>query len=55
MRSARREFEADRMEVVGFTEHDNTWSGSTRAPDGNLYEFASRLPEAAPEPNRSAG
>ena len=53
--SVRRELEAARIEVVGSTEHDSTWEWiHVRAPDGNLYEFASRLPEAAQEPNRSA-
>ena len=54
--SARRDFEAARIEVVGSTEHDSTWEWiHVRAPDGNLYEFASRLPVAAEEPSRSAG
>jgi catechol 2,3-dioxygenase-like lactoylglutathione lyase family enzyme len=43
--SARREFEAAHIEVVGSTEHDSIWEWiHVRAPDGNLYEFASRLP-----------
>jgi catechol 2,3-dioxygenase-like lactoylglutathione lyase family enzyme len=44
--SARREFEAAGVDVVGSTEHDSRWEWiHVRAPDGNLYEFASRLPE----------
>jgi catechol 2,3-dioxygenase-like lactoylglutathione lyase family enzyme len=49
--AARREFEAAHLEVLGSTEQDGTWEWiHVRAPDGNLYEFASRLPEAAPKP-----
>jgi catechol 2,3-dioxygenase-like lactoylglutathione lyase family enzyme len=45
--SARREFEAAGLDIVGSTEHDSRWEWiHVRAPDGNLYEFASRLPEA---------
>ena len=45
--SARRELEAAGVEVVGSTEHDSRWEWiHVRAPDGNLYEFASRLSEA---------
>jgi catechol 2,3-dioxygenase-like lactoylglutathione lyase family enzyme len=44
--SARREFEAAGVEIVGSTEHDSLWEWiHVRAPDGNLYEFASRLRE----------
>jgi catechol 2,3-dioxygenase-like lactoylglutathione lyase family enzyme len=47
--AARRELEAAGVEVVGATAHDSAWEWiHVRAPDGNLYEFASRLPEAAP-------
>jgi catechol 2,3-dioxygenase-like lactoylglutathione lyase family enzyme len=47
--AARRELEAAGVEVVGGTAHDSTWEWiHVRAPDGNLYEFASRLSEAAP-------
>jgi catechol 2,3-dioxygenase-like lactoylglutathione lyase family enzyme len=46
--SARRELEAAGIEVVGSTEHDSTWEWiHVRAPDGNLYEFASLRPETA--------
>ena len=42
--SARRELEVAGIEVVGSTERDSTWEWiHVRAPDGNLYEFASRL------------
>jgi catechol 2,3-dioxygenase-like lactoylglutathione lyase family enzyme len=45
--TARREFEAAGVEVVGATERDSCWEWiHVRAPDGNLYEFASRLSEA---------
>jgi catechol 2,3-dioxygenase-like lactoylglutathione lyase family enzyme len=44
--SARREFEVAGVDVVGSTEHDSRWEWiHVRAPDGNLYEFASRLLE----------
>ena len=44
--SARGEFEAAGVDVIGSTEHDSHWEWiHVRAPDGNLYEFASRLPE----------
>jgi catechol 2,3-dioxygenase-like lactoylglutathione lyase family enzyme len=43
--AARRELEAAGVEVTGPTEHDSTWEWiHVRAPDGNLYELASRLP-----------
>ena len=42
--AARRELEVAGIEVVGSTEHDSTWEWiHVCAPDGNLYEFASRL------------
>jgi catechol 2,3-dioxygenase-like lactoylglutathione lyase family enzyme len=45
--SARRELEAAGLDVVGSTEHDRHWEWiHVRGPDGNLYEFASRLHEA---------
>jgi catechol 2,3-dioxygenase-like lactoylglutathione lyase family enzyme len=45
--AARRELEAVDIDVVGSTEHDSRWEWiHVRAPDGNLYEFASRLPKA---------
>ena len=45
--SARCEFEDAGVEVVGSTERDSRWEWiHVRAPDGNLYEFASRLCEA---------
>jgi catechol 2,3-dioxygenase-like lactoylglutathione lyase family enzyme len=45
--SARRHLQAADIEVVGSTEHDSRWEWiHVRAPDGNLYEFASRLPWA---------
>ena len=45
--AARRELEAVDIDVVGSTERDSRWEWiHVRAPDGNLYEFASRLPEA---------
>jgi catechol 2,3-dioxygenase-like lactoylglutathione lyase family enzyme len=47
VQSARRELEAVDIDVVGSTEHDSRWEWiHVRAPDGNLYEFASRLPKA---------
>ena len=45
--AARSEVEAVDIDVVGSTEHDSRWEWiHVRAPDGNLYEFASRLPKA---------
>jgi catechol 2,3-dioxygenase-like lactoylglutathione lyase family enzyme len=42
--SARGELEAAGIEVIGAAERDSTWKWiHVRAPDGNLYEFASRL------------
>ena len=42
---ARRELEAADVEVVGPTDGDDEWEWiHVRAPDGNLYELASRLP-----------
>lgn len=41
--AARRELEAAGIEVVGATEQDRAWEWiHVRAPDGNLYELASR-------------
>jgi catechol 2,3-dioxygenase-like lactoylglutathione lyase family enzyme len=41
---ARRELEEAGVEVVGATVHDSRWEWiHVRAPDGNLYELASRL------------
>jgi predicted enzyme related to lactoylglutathione lyase len=41
---ARRELEEAGAEVIGSTAHDGTWEWiHFRAPDGNLYELASRL------------
>jgi catechol 2,3-dioxygenase-like lactoylglutathione lyase family enzyme len=43
---ARRELEQAGTEVVGATVRDSAWEWiHFRAPDGNLYELASRLPE----------
>jgi catechol 2,3-dioxygenase-like lactoylglutathione lyase family enzyme len=43
--AARRELEAAGIEIVGATERDSNWEWiHVRAPDGNLYELASRLP-----------
>jgi catechol 2,3-dioxygenase-like lactoylglutathione lyase family enzyme len=43
--SARRELESAGVEIIGATERDSTWEWiHVRAPDGNLYELASRLP-----------
>jgi len=43
--SARRELEAAGVEIIGASERDSNWEWiHVRAPDGNLYEFASRLP-----------
>jgi catechol 2,3-dioxygenase-like lactoylglutathione lyase family enzyme len=42
--AARRELEAAGTEIIGATEHDSNWEWiHVRAPDGNLYELASRL------------
>jgi len=42
--SARRELEAAGIEIIGATEHDSEWEWiHVRAPDGNLYELASRM------------
>jgi catechol 2,3-dioxygenase-like lactoylglutathione lyase family enzyme len=42
--AARRELEAAGVELIGATERDSTWEWiHVRAPDGNLYELASRL------------
>jgi catechol 2,3-dioxygenase-like lactoylglutathione lyase family enzyme len=44
--AARRELEAAGVELIGTTERDSSWEWiHVRAPDGNLYELASRLPE----------
>jgi predicted enzyme related to lactoylglutathione lyase len=41
---ARRELEEAGAEVIGSTAHDSSWKWiHFRAPDGNLYELASRL------------
>ena len=41
--AARRELEAAGIEIVGATERDSVWEWiHVRAPDGNLYELASR-------------
>jgi catechol 2,3-dioxygenase-like lactoylglutathione lyase family enzyme len=43
--TARNELEAAGVEVIGPTEGDDEWEWiHVRAPDGNLYELASRLP-----------
>lgn len=43
--AARRELEAAGVELIGVTERDSNWEWiHVRAPDGNLYELASRLP-----------
>jgi catechol 2,3-dioxygenase-like lactoylglutathione lyase family enzyme len=43
---ARGELEASGAEVIGATERDTNWEWiHFRAPDGNLYELASRLPD----------
>jgi catechol 2,3-dioxygenase-like lactoylglutathione lyase family enzyme len=42
--SARSELEAAGIEIIGATEQDSNWEWiHVRAPDGNLYELASRL------------
>lgn len=42
--AARRELEAAGIEIIGATEQDSAWEWiHVRAPDGNLYELASRL------------
>jgi catechol 2,3-dioxygenase-like lactoylglutathione lyase family enzyme len=42
---ARRELEEAGVAVIGATAHDRTWEWiHFRAPDGNLYELASRVP-----------
>jgi catechol 2,3-dioxygenase-like lactoylglutathione lyase family enzyme len=42
--AARRELEAAGVELIGTTERDSNWEWiHVRAPDGNLYELASRL------------
>jgi catechol 2,3-dioxygenase-like lactoylglutathione lyase family enzyme len=44
--AARRELEAAGVELIGTTERDSSWEWiHVRAPDGNLYELASRLSE----------
>ena len=43
--SARSELEAAGVEIIGATERDSSWEWiHVHAPDGNLYELASRLP-----------
>jgi catechol 2,3-dioxygenase-like lactoylglutathione lyase family enzyme len=45
---ARRELEQAGAEVIGVTSRDSTWEWiHFRAPDGNLYELASRLRDGA--------
>lgn len=45
---ARRELEQAGAEVIGATSRDSQWEWiHVRAPDGNLYELASRLPDTA--------
>ncbi len=45
---ARRELEEAGVEVIGATRRDSQWEWiHFRAPDGNLYELASRLPGTA--------
>lgn len=45
---ARRELEEAGIEVIGTTGRDSRWEWiHFRAPDGNLYELASRLPGTA--------
>jgi catechol 2,3-dioxygenase-like lactoylglutathione lyase family enzyme len=45
--AAREELEAAGMQIVGATGRDRRWEWiHVRAPDGNLYEFASRVPWA---------
>jgi catechol 2,3-dioxygenase-like lactoylglutathione lyase family enzyme len=45
---ARRELEQAGVEVIGATGRDSRWEWiHFRAPDGNLYELASRLPDTA--------
>jgi catechol 2,3-dioxygenase-like lactoylglutathione lyase family enzyme len=42
---ARRELEEAGVEVIGATARDSSWEWiHFRAPDGNLYELASRVP-----------
>jgi catechol 2,3-dioxygenase-like lactoylglutathione lyase family enzyme len=44
VRAARRELETAGVEILGATERDSEWEWiHVRAPDGNLYELASRL------------
>jgi catechol 2,3-dioxygenase-like lactoylglutathione lyase family enzyme len=44
---ARCELETAGIEVIGATGRDSRWEWiHFRAPDGNLYELASRLPDA---------
>jgi catechol 2,3-dioxygenase-like lactoylglutathione lyase family enzyme len=45
--AARRELEQAGIEVIGATSRDSRWEWvHFRAPDGNLYELASRLRDA---------
>ena len=45
VRAARSELEADGVEIVGDLGRDSEWEWlHFRAPDGNLYQLASRLP-----------
>jgi catechol 2,3-dioxygenase-like lactoylglutathione lyase family enzyme len=44
LRSARAELEAAGIELVGELDRDDAWEWvNLRAPDGNLYELASRI------------
>ena len=48
VRAARDELVAAGIEIVGELEHDSGWEWlHFRAPDGNLYDLASRLPSSA--------
>ena len=47
VRAARGELEAAGIAIIGDVEHDSRWEWiHFRAPDGNLYELASRLEQA---------
>jgi hypothetical protein len=49
LRTAQAELTAAGVEVVGTIEHDSNWEWlHFRAPDGNLYELASRRSIAGP-------
>ena len=55
VRAARRELEAAGIEIVGTAGRDSAWEWiHFRAPDGNLYELASKISGiAAPDLNPS--